>query len=118
MMLNRFNVHVNNNNIQNDENINTPYIMLKFLIIPDNWDNNEENALRILPQVTLDDTIEKAIDNFFLKLQKPKQAIIKFTFNGMQIQPNSQQKLCDLGINENTVIYALRAANFDSLKCV
>ena len=118
LMLNRFNIHVNNNNINNDENINSPYIMLKFLIIPDDWDNDEENALRILPQVTLDDTIEKAIDNFFIKLQKPRHAIIKFMFNEMQIQPNSQQKLSDLGINENSVIYALRANNFDSLKCI
>ena len=118
MMLNRFNIHVNNNNIKNDENINSPYIMLKFLIIPENWDNNEENAMRILPQVTLDDTVEKAIENFFTKLQKPKQSIIKFIFNGMQIQPNSQQKLSDLGINDKSVIYALRANNFDLLKCI
>lgn len=116
MMLNRFNIHVNNNNIKNDENKNSPFIMLKFLIISNNWDNNEENAIRILPQVTLDDTIEKAIDNFFIKLQKPREAIIKFTFNEMQIQPNSKQKLSDLGINENSVIYALRANNFDLLK--
>ena len=118
MMLSRFNIHINNNNIKNDENMNSPYITLKFLIIPDYWDYDEENALKILPQVTLDDTVEKAINNFFIKLQKPKQAIIKFTFNGMQIQPNSQQKLSDLGINENSVIYALRANNFDLLKCV
>ena len=74
--------------------------------------------MRILPQVTLDDTVEKAIENFFTKLQKPKQAIIKFIFNGMQIQPNSQQKLSDLGINDKSVIYALRANNFDLLKCI
>ena len=74
--------------------------------------------MRILPQVTLDDTIEKAIENFFTKLQKPKQAIIKFIFNGMQIQPNSQQKLSDLGINDKSVISALRANNFDLLKCI
>ena len=116
MILSRFNIQVNNNNIENDENMNSPFISLKFLIIPNNWDNNEENAQRILAQVTLDDTLEKAIENFFMKLQKPRQAIIKFIFNGMQIQPNSQQKLSDLGINENSVIYALRANNFNLLK--
>ena len=36
----------------------------------------------------------------------------------MQIQPNSQQKLSDLGINDKSVIYALRANNFDLLKCI
>ena len=93
------------------------YISLTFLIIPDNWDNSPQNSIKIVPQITLNDTIEKAIDNFFIKLQKPEQAITKFKLNGIEIYRHSQDILRNLGINENSIIYAIRAPNFDALKC-
>ena len=118
LMLNQFVMRVNNNN-NNNMNVNgdmqTLGIILNFLVIPEDWDNSPENSLYIKVHVTTDDTIEKAINNFFIKLQKPREAITKFVFNGIEIETNSQDKLRDLNINEESVIYAYRADNFDSL---
>ena len=33
----------------------------------------------------------------------------------MQLDPNSEQKLKDMNINENTIIYALKSQNFAQL---
>jgi ubiquitin C-terminal hydrolase len=118
LMLNQFIMRIRNyNNIINNNNNNNMYISLTFLIIPDNWDNSPQNSIKIVPQITLNDTIEKAIDNFFIKLQKPEQAITKFKLNGIEIYRHSQDILRNLGINENSIIYAIRAPNFDALKC-
>ena len=111
-MFMQFNHQANNNNI------NSPNIFLKFLIIPELWDNSEENSITIKPQVTPEDTIETAINNFFVKLQKPREAITKFLYNNVQIDPNSQVKLKDYGLNNESTIYAIRSYNFDELRCV
>ena len=68
-----------------------------------------------MPQVTTEDTIEKAIENFYTKLLKPKEAIKRFEFNNQIININSKVKLRDFGINNNSVIYAIKADNFDAL---
>ena len=121
LMLNQFVMNVNNNN-NNNMNVNgdmqTLGIILNFLVIPEDWDNSPENSRPIKAQVTLDDTMEKAINNFFIKLQKPREAIKYFEFNGTEIETNSQDKLRDLNINEESVIYAYKADNFDSLNLV
>ena len=111
-MFMQFNHQANNNNI------NSPNIFLKFLIIPELWDNSEENSITIKPQVTPEDTIETAINNFFVKLQKPREAITKFLYNNVQIDPNSQVKLKDYGLKNESTIYAIRSYNFDELRCV
>ena len=119
LMLNRFVMNVNNNNFNNNMNVNGDIqslgILLKFLVIPEDWDNSPEQSQKIMAQVTLDDTIEKAINNFFIKLLKPREAIKKFVFNGIEIEVNSHEKLRDLNINEESIIYAYKADNFDSL---
>ena len=33
----------------------------------------------------------------------------------MELNPNSEQKLIDLNINENTTIYAIKSPDFDKL---
>ena len=90
--------------------------MVKFLIIPENWDYSEDNSIKILCHATSNDTIKKMINNFFTKLQKPRQAITKFTFNNNIIDPNSYLKLKDLCINSKSTIYAIKSFNFDLLK--
>ena len=90
--------------------------MVKFLIIPENWDYSEDNSIKILCHATSNDTIKKMINNFFTKLQKPRQAITKFTFNNNIIDPNSYLKLKDLCINSKSTIYAIKIFNFDLLK--
>ena len=66
--------------------------------------------------MTLDSTVEYTIDKFYTKLQKPKEAIIRFTCNDMVLDVNSQAKLKDLQINSNSVIYAIKNPNFDNIK--
>ena len=89
---------------------------LKFLVIPQNWNGDNNDAFPITPQVTPDFTLKDTIDKFYSKLIKPRQAIIKFTFNNMDLNPNSVQTLRQLNINENSVIHALKSPNFDALK--
>jgi hypothetical protein len=55
----------NNNNINNNNNSNQNNASIIFLIVPKNWDGTEDSALRIVPQVSLEDTIETAINNFY-----------------------------------------------------
>lgn len=88
---------------------------LKFIVRPQIWDQKEESALVITIQVSNDLTLEEAIKRFFKKLKKPKDAIINFTFNDIQLEENSKQKLEELNINKHSVIYALKNSNFDDL---
>ena len=91
------------------------YFTLIFQVIPQIWDSSKESAITINAQVSDDFTLKEAINRFFIKLQKPREAIIKFCINNMQLDPNSEQKLKDMNINENTIIYALKSQNFDQL---
>ena len=89
---------------------------LKFLVIPENWNNDEKDSFPIVPQVTKDYTVKETIDKFYSKLLKKREAIIKFTYNNnINLDPNSEQKLNELNINENTIIYAIKSSNFDNL---
>ena len=119
MMMRNQNLSVNNQGNQmfnNDINNSTIFINLKFQVIPENWDGSEVGTFPINPQVTLDSTVQYAIDKFYTKLQKPKEAINRFTFNNMVLDINSQVKLKDLQINSNSVIYAIKNPNFDQIK--
>ena len=102
------------NNVMNIQDLSNQ--MIKFLIIPENWDNSKENSMKILCHATQNDTIEKMINNFFIKLQKPRQAITRFIFNNQIIDPYSKLKLKDLCINGKSTIYAIKSFNFDLLK--
>jgi hypothetical protein len=117
MMLRNFNLSNNNQGNQFDNiNNSTIFLNLKFLVIPENWDGSKNDSFPIIPQVTLDSTVQYAIDKFYTKLQKPKEAIIKFTFNNMELDVNSQAKLKDLQINANSIIHAIKNPNFDNIK--
>ena len=113
MTLSNINQGFNQNNIGYTGTIG---FNLKFLVIPQNWNGDNNNAFPITPQVTPDFTIKDTIDKFYSKLIKPRQAIIKFTFNNMDLDVNSTQTLRQLNINENSVIHALKSPNFDALK--
>ena len=94
------------------------YFTLKFIVRPQIWDQKEESALIIKIQVSIDLSLKDTINRFFNKLRKPKESIINFTFNGIQLDIDSQEKLKNLNINEKSVIYALRSSNFDELTLV
>ena len=103
-------------NMGNDNDSNKIGFNLKFLVIPQNWNHDENDSFPINPQVTPDSTIKYAIERFYTKLIKKKEAIIKFTYNNdIELDPNSEQKLSDLNINKDTIIYALKSPDFDNL---
>ena len=91
------------------------YFTLKFQVIPQIWDSSKESPITINTQVSDDFTLKEAINRFFIKLQKPREAIIKFCINNIPLDANSEQKLKDMNINENTIIYALKSQNFEQL---
>ena len=94
------------------------YFTLKFLVIPQIWDQNLDNAITINTQVSDNFTLKNSIDRFFIKLGKPRDAIINFSINNVQLDVNSQQKLKDMNINENSIIYALKSTNFEELPSI
>ena len=91
------------------------YFTLKFKVIPQIWDNNENSAIKINVQVSNNFTFEEAVNRFFFKLGKPKEAIIYFSINNIQLDAHLQTKLKDMEINENSTIYALKSNSFDDL---
>ena len=97
------------------QNITLQYLTLKFVVIPQNWDGSNDSSFPINPQVIMNYTVKEAIDKFYSKLAKPKEAIIKFTYNGQNLDPNSEQKLKDLNINEHSIIYAIKSPNYDAI---
>ena len=88
---------------------------MKFIIRPQIWDGKEENAIIIYIQASNNLTIKEVINRFFTKLGKPKEAIINFTFNDIQLDINSEEILSNLNIDEYSIIYALKSANYDEL---
>ena len=103
-----------NNN--NNQNVSPSNISLQFIIVPKNWDKTENSIkTKISAQVTLDYTIQHAINNFYTKLAKPLKAITEFKFNDNILDINSQEKLKNLGINSDSKIYATHSDDFDTL---
>ena len=89
---------------------------LKFKVIPQNWDGKKEGTFPITIQVLPENTVKYAVDKFYQKLVKPREAIIKFSYNNIDLDPNSNQILNNLNINSSTIIYALKSLDFDELK--
>ena len=89
---------------------------LIFSIVPENGDQSLNNNIKICAQVRANFTIEKAIENFYKKLLKPKEAIKRFILNGNILDVKSQDTLASMNIDESTIIKAIKSENFDSLK--
>lgn len=116
-LLNKGPNNINNSDeSKSNQNSNISFINLPFFVVPKNWDKDEKNVThRIMAQVTSEDTIEKAIDNFFIKLQKPREAIIEFKLKDNVLDAKSQEKLKDNGIDSNSRIIATQSDNFNEL---
>ena len=104
------------------QNIN-PFIRtiafgLKFILVPEIGDQSETPLNKIIPQVLSTYKFKEAVNNFYTKLVKPREAIKKFLFNGNEIAPDCEDTLEKLNINQNTVIKAIKSPNFDQLKLV
>ena len=102
----------NNSTFNNNNNLINNKIVMNIYIIPENWDQSYENALKVIIECTLDDTFEKLIYTFFTKLQKPREAIKIFIFNGNEIRSDCKLTLRNLGITENSQIFAIKNNNF------
>ena len=113
-----FNRNENNNinNISFNPMNNKIAFTLKFIYVPEIGDQSETSSNKIGAQVLSDFTFEKAVNNFFTKLLKPRKAIKRFLLNGNEIASNCKTTLVDLNINENTVIKAIKSEDFDQLK--
>ena len=106
---------INKINNNDNNNINSLFLNLEFYVIPENWDGKTEDLIIIKPQVTSNDTVEKSIENFYTKLVKPKKAIKRFEFNNQIVDTKSTIKLKDFGINNDSIIYAIKSDNFETL---
>ena len=91
---------------------------LKFILVPEIGDQSETSMNRIVPQVKSNFKFKEAVNNFFTKLVKPREAIKKFLFNGNEISPDCEDTLAQLNMNQDTVIKAIKSPNFDELRIV
>ena len=117
-MINNDNTFIPHFNISNNnnQNSNSPFLTLDFWVVPKNWDKVENTVNhKIKVQITLEDSIEKAIDNFYIKVQKKKEAITEFKFNDNTLDVKSKEKLKDSGFAQNSKIIAIQSDNFDNL---
>ena len=89
---------------------------LKFIFVPEFGDQSETKENKIIAQVLSTYTFKKAVDNFFVKLLKPRDAIKRFILNGKEIPPNSEKTLASLNINNDTIVKAIKHENFDKMK--
>ena len=106
-----------------NQNINPIYnqisnFQLRFSIVPEVGDQTFETNLKIFAQVKSSFTVEQAIDNFFKKALKKREAIKEFLLNDNVLDPKSQETLESLNIDEDTIIKAIKADNFDNLNVI
>jgi len=108
------NLNQENNPIQN----NIINFQLKFIIFPEVGDQSFEKNIKVLAQVRSNSTVKMAIDNFYKKALKEREAIKKFLLNGNELDPTSESTLDSLNIDDNTIIKAIKSDNFDSLNII
>jgi hypothetical protein len=106
-----------------NQNINPIYnqisnFQLRFSIVPEVGDQTFETNLKIFAQVKSSFTVEQAIDNFFKKALKKREAIKEFLLDDNVLDPKSQETLESLNIDEDTIIKAIKADNFDNLNVI
>jgi hypothetical protein len=89
---------------------------LTFSVVPEFGDQSLDNNIKILSQVRSSHTVKMAIDNFFIKLVKPRESIKKFLLNGNDLDPQCEQTLSSMNIDHNTIIKAIKSENFNELK--
>lgn len=91
---------------------------LKFICVPEFGDQSETPTNKIVAQVSSNFKFKEAINNFYMKLVKPRGAIKKFLLNNNEISPDCESSLSQLNINKDTIIKAIKSPNFDQMKLV
>jgi hypothetical protein len=114
--------YFNANQVSQDKNpfkqTGVNYFQLTFSVVPEFGDQSLENNIKILSQVSNILSVKLAIDNFFIKLVKPREAIKKFLLNGNVLDPQCEQTLSSMNIDHNTIIKAIKSDNFNELKLI
>lgn len=117
--LNAMNIMSNKNIGTNpNPNGNIKQFGLKFICVPEFGDQSETPINRIVAQVSSNFKFKEAVNNFYMKLVKPRGAIKKFLLNNNEISPDSEVSLNQLNINKDTIIKAIKSPNFDQMKLV
>lgn len=114
--LNAMNIMSNKNIPPNpNPNSNVSNFGLKFICVPEFGDQSETPLNKIIAQVISSFKFKEAVNNFYMKLLKPREAIKKFLLNNNEISPDSENTLTQLNINKDTVIKAIKNPNFDNM---
>ena len=114
--LNAMNIMSNNINPSNpNDNGNIKQFGLKFICVPEIGDQSETPTNKIIAQVSSNFKFKEAVNNFYWKLLKPREAIKKFLLNNNEISPDSENSLTQLNINKDTIIKAIKSQNFDQM---
>jgi hypothetical protein len=116
--LNAMNIMSNKNKFSNPNpngNGNIMQFGLKFICVPEIGDQSETPTNRIIAQVSSNFKFKEAVNNFFWKLLKPREAIKKFLLNNNEISPDNESSLTQLNINKDTIIKAIKSPNFDQM---
>ena len=103
---------VNNYNPMNQDVSNAFFFELKFICVPESGDQRETPANTIKVQTKKDDTINKAILNFFTKLAQEQNSIKYFKFNDTILDKSSQKTLEESNINSKSIIKAIKSQYF------
>jgi hypothetical protein len=112
--LNTMNIMSNKNNPPKP-NGNIQQFGLKFICVPEFGDQSETPINKIIAQVSSNFKFKEAINNFYMKLVKPRAAIKKFLLNNSAISPDCESSLSQLNINKDTIIKAIKSPNFDQM---
>jgi hypothetical protein len=117
--LNALNIMSNNTKPSNpNPNGNINQFGLKFICVPEFGDQSETPTNKIVAQVSSNFKFKEAINNFYMKLVKPRGAIKKFLLNNNEISPDCESSLSQLNINKDTIIKAIKSPNLDQMKLV
>ena len=116
-MMNPMNDYAQNNfnsnpMMQDYPDPNRLFLELKFICVPEFGDQSatEKNTIKV--QILKNDTIKKAILNFFTKLGQDEISIKYFIFNNQILDKNDQTTLEEKGINGSSIIKAIKSNNF------
>jgi hypothetical protein len=110
------NIMSNSKNNPPKPNSNIQQFGLKFICVPEFGDQSETPINKIIAQVSSNFKFKEAINNFYMKLVKPRAAIKKFLLNNNAISPDCESSLSQLNINKDTIIKAIKSPNFDQMK--
>ena len=106
---NNVNLDKNLNNNKTNQKLNDLKVIVNFCIIPKNLENLNLNDTQLIEiNINIESSVKMAIDSFFAQYKKERKDILEFQFNDNIINANSQESLRDIGIKNESKIYAIK----------